>query len=196
MSTIFSVAFTAILSLARAPAVNVDAERPRLEELARSIAHAVEIRADLDAYLPGSVTPIPFKGPEARSAAALALVAIAFHESAFRADVATCKRVGNPDPSITLFQLNGAYGRGPYSQAELCASNKLAAERALYIFAHHGSRCGTPAGWFRGYAAGNCGRVSGAARRQCAIWERLAKRAGLRASCDVATVRREEPSAT
>lgn len=183
------VTLTAILSLAAPPAVDVDAERPRLEALAVAIAAAVDERDALATWLHGSVTPLPFRGQAAREATALALVAIAYHESAFAADVADCRRVGAFEPSITAFQLHGPFARGPYSRLEVCSAPRLAAERALFVLAHQGARCATPARWFSGYASGNCGRDVAAGRRQCAIWERLAQDAGLVASCDVAMVR-------
>lgn len=194
MSKLFDVTLSALLSLARAPAVDLPREQPRIERMARAITAAVEHRRDLDAWMPGSVIPLPFKGDAADEGAALALVAIAFHESALREDVQTCRKVGSFEPSITSFQLNGVFSRGSYSSRELCSSVHLAAERALYVFAHHGQRCRTPLSWHFGYSGGSCGRQNAAGRRQCAIWERLAKKAGLRASCSSPVVRRVSPT--
>lgn len=183
-----SVTLTAILSIAGPPSVDPVLERPRLERLARAIASTVEERDALASWLHGSVLPLPFRGSGARQASALALVAIAFHESAFRADVADCRRLGTFEPSITMFQLHGSFARGPHSKTDLCASVRLAADRALFVLAHQGHRCATPRQWHSGYASGNCARDVAAGRRQCAIWERLARDAGLKAHCGSALV--------
>jgi hypothetical protein len=187
--SLYDLTLTAILSLAGAPSVDVAKEQPRLERFAAAIVHAVDARADMAAWMPGSVVPLPFKGPEARAATALALVAIAFHESGFNAKVSDCRRLGAFEPSITAFQLHGVFSRGPYTMKELCRSPRLAAERALYVFSHHAGRCRTPLQWHSGYAGGNCGRAYAAAKRQCAIWERLTRAAGLTANCSSAVVR-------
>jgi hypothetical protein len=193
MSDLTTIALGAILTLARPPAVDPVAERPRLEDLAKTVAHVVDERDALATWLPGSVAPLPFRGPWARQATALALVAIAWHESGFAADVADCRRLGAFEPSISAFQLHGPWAWGPYTKAQICRSPRRAAERALFVLAHHGVRCRTPARWFSGYASGNCGRDVAAGRRQCAIWERLARGAGLDASCGRAVVTGREP---
>lgn len=173
--TLAELTTAAVLALAGQPSVDAVAERPRLEALAVAIAGAVDARHELDDWLPGSVAPLPWRGPTARQRAALALVAIAYHESGFRADVSDCRRVGYAEPSITAFQLHGPWAWGGYSKRELCRSPRLAAERALAVLAHHAKRCGT-ARAFQGYASGDCSRGSGAARRQEAIWRRLVAR--------------------
>lgn len=187
--TLADVILAAILPFVKAPTVDVIAERPRLEHMAQAIASAVEERDDLAHWL-GSVSPLPFVGPERRTATALALAAIAFHESGMSARVSDCRRVGAFEHSVTAFQLHGPFARGPYTEAAVCASPRLAAERALYVFALHGRRCTTPQAWFYGYASGNCGKSSAAGRRQCAIWERMSRAAGLSVSCGSARVER------
>lgn len=164
-----SLTLAAVLSLARGPAVDVATERPRLEALAHAIAGAVEQRAALDDWLPGSVLPLP--GTPERSA--LALVAIAYHESAFRADVSDCRTVGFAEPSITAFQLHGPWSWGGHTRRELCADVRLAASRALYVLARQSARCRSIERGFWGYASGNCGRSTKAAREIIAIWRRL-----------------------
>lgn len=183
MTRLAELALSAILSIARPPAVDVDAERPRLKEMAEAIADAVAERDMLAHWLPGLVRPLPFDGPDAREASALALVSIAAGESAFAAEVADCRRVGADHPSITAWQLLGRWASGPYSREELCASPRLAAERALWVLAVHAERCGTPAKAFAGYASGDCGRDSHAAREHCRRWGRLADAHGVSASC-------------
>lgn len=170
------MALAAILSL---HGTGAPADRPRLEELASAIVAAVEDREQAEAWLPGSA-PLPFT-PEL---SALALVAIAYGESRFSAEVADCRRIGHDLPSVTAWQIHGWWAFGPFTAAELCASPPRAAERALWVLAQHKERCSTPAAVFRGYASGNCGRDSRAAREHCRRWERLARRSGLAAKCE------------
>ena len=182
-----AIILAALLSVARAPAVDVGAERPRLEALATDVAGAAD-----------DVRGAPFAGPAAREAAGLALVAIALHESAFRADVQDCRRRGDPTKrrpegrSITLWQLLGPWAFGGHMSAELCASPRLAGAQALRVLARHAIRCSSSP-WlatFRGYAAGSCGRETWHRGREqgrvrCETWARLAARAGLvGATCD------------
>jgi hypothetical protein len=141
--SLFDITLAAILSVAKPPTVDVVGERPRLEDMAVAIVSAVEQRDHLHAWL-GSVAPLPFTGSGADAATALALVAIAYHESGFSARVADCRRIGAFERSVTAFQLHGPFARGSYTEAEVCASPRLAAERALYVFALHGHRCATP----------------------------------------------------
>ena len=99
-----AVALAAILATARAPAVDVAAERPRLEALAATIAHAAQAH-------PWALGAEP---------AALALVAVAHHESGYRAEVADCRITGDrhrgegptEGASVGLWQLHrGQIGR-------------------------------------------------------------------------------------
>lgn len=160
-----------------------------LSDLATSIAGAVTAADELYGYLPHAgrgtsdeVLPLPFAGPDGPSLSALALTAIAFGESALDPAVADCRIVGSDHPSITSFQLLGPWARGPYSRAELCASSRLAAERALWVFSRH-ARAGHVRRWFDGYASGS-GVANDAGRKRCALWERLARKAGfVNASC-------------
>lgn len=154
-------------------------ERSHLAVLSSAIVAAVEDREQAEAWLPGSA-PLPFT-PEL---SALALVAIAYGESRFSAEVADCRRIGHDLPSVTAWQIHGWWAFGPFTAAELCASPSRAAKRALWVLAQHKERCGTPASVFRGYASGNCGRDSRAAREHCRRWKRLARRSGLAANCD------------
>jgi hypothetical protein len=189
LATLTSLALSAILSIARPPAVDVDAERPRLEAFAASIADAVVSRDEISHWLDGSAAPLPLRGEAAAEGTVLLLVAIAGHESGFRAEVADCRIVGARG-DVTAFQLLGVFARGGYSKAELCASPKLASGQALWVLARYGQRCRTPICIFRGYAAGNPAIRSAAASRQCALWVRLACAHGLEASCSSRVVRK------
>lgn len=183
---LFAIALDALVALARAPAVDIDVERPRIEALAESMAAAVEYADELAAWLPGAgtrtelVLPLPFTGLRAREATVLALAAIAKGESDLAADVADCRRGG---PAWTTFQIEPPWGFGQYTKAKLCSSQSRAADRALWVLSFHADRCGTPAAAFRGYSSGDCSKPSRAAAAHCRRWERLSLAAGLTASC-------------
>lgn len=177
--SLFDITLAAILSL---PGTSAPADRPRLEELAGAIVFAVEDREMAEAWLPGAA-PLPFGGPHAAEASAIGLVSLAYGESRFAAEVADCRRVGVDFPSITMWQLHSRWAFGPFSRDELCSSPHAAAKRALWVLAHHGAKCLTPAAAFRGFASGDCGRDSKAAREHCRRWERLGARAGLALRC-------------
>jgi hypothetical protein len=195
VTAVITAALAALLSQARVPAVDVVAERQRLEAMAAAIAGAVEEADELASWIPGAgelhadVLPLPFTGSRAAEATALALVAIAAGESRLAADVADCRRVGSDHPSITSWQLHGAWSFGPYSRTELCRSTRLAAERALWILSHHAAKCATPMGAFLAYASGSCSVRSAAGEEHCHRWERLCAAAGIVASCDMKEVR-------
>lgn len=152
----------AILTLARPPAVDVATEQPRLESFAAAIESAVE---HVETRL-------------SRADAAMALVAIASHESGFASDVADCRRTGDHGKSITAFQLLRGPAWGGYSRADLCASPELAAHQALRVLAANGQRARTPLGLFSAYAGHVRGGPSKAARDMCSLWERLVRRPG------------------
>jgi hypothetical protein len=171
--TLSELTIAAVLAFARGPAVDPVAERPRLESFGRAIASAVHDRQALLEWLPGSMAPLP-STPERTS---LALVAIAFHESSFRAEVSDCRIVGFAEPSITAFQLNGRWAWGPYTKRQLCRSPRLAAERALYVLSAQAQRCGSLERAFMGYASGNCARNTKAGRELVALWKRALERA-------------------
>lgn len=177
----------AILSLASAPAVVLPDDHRRLEALAADIVHVVEQHDVVSGWL--DEPPLPFRGPHRRLASVMALVAINHHESRFRADVADCRVVGSDFPSITGYQLLGHFAFGPYSPRELCRSGRLAAERSLAVMAFHAARCGTPGAMFRGYASGDCGKHTEAARARCKTWMRLTMKAGLVTECGILEIR-------
>jgi len=143
----------AILSLLP-PKADLDAERARLAPFALAIEDAVR-----------EAPAIPFSGDAAREATALALVAIASHESGFQQRVITCEKLGAAGDA-TAFQLLGPMALGPYTRKQVCASPRLAAERAIHVLAVQAGvavkGAGCPRGpWlaaWQGYASGRCGR--------------------------------------
>lgn len=164
--TLTELVIAALLALRPVPE-----DRPRLEDFGRDIAAVVHEREAEAAWLPGSVDPLPLGTPERT---ALALVAIAQHESGLRAEVADCRVTGDVGQAFTAFQLRGPFAFGGHSVRSLCRSPRRAARRALAVLARHG-RCGE-AQAFYGYASGRCDRPSSAARRQIKIWRELVAR--------------------
>lgn len=185
--TLFEITIAALLSVARPPAVDVVADRTRLEAMAAAIAGAVETADDplVAAWL--GEPQLPLTGHRAREATALALVAIAAHESALRADVADCRRTGDHGRSITTWQLMRGRSWGRHTRRELCSSVAIAARQALAVFAGNGARASTAGGLFASYAGGR--RPSRASREMCRLWERLTRAAGIDASCSRRSVR-------
>lgn len=180
--SLFEITLAAILSVVRPPAVDVNdhAEQHRLVTVAHDIVLAAELHDGA-----------PFRGPARKEALALALVAIALHESAFSAKVATCEVTGDvplgrkrwEGRSISTFQLHTGRAWDGHRRREICGNPALAAYLAAKVLRMH-APSGTPGGYFRGYASGNSGMPTTAARRRCATWERLARGAGLMgASC-------------
>jgi hypothetical protein len=81
---------------------------------------------------------------------AWALTATQFEESHFRGDIESCAVTGDGGAAVTAWQLHRHWWAG-YSQAELCASNRLAsslAASALTVLSH---RTGGMVGALRGY---------------------------------------------
>lgn len=175
--TLAQITLIAILTLVRAPAVDITdhREQHRLVTLSEDIALAAELHDGA-----------PFHGPARKEALALALVSIALHESAFSWRVATCRVTGDrmpwqrewEGPSITVWQLRAGKAWDGLTRRQLCTNQALAAYNAVKVLRLYATS-GTPGGFFRGYASGNSGMPTKAARRRCATWERLALDAGL-----------------
>lgn len=175
--TLSQLTLIAVLSLVRAPAVDINdhAEQHRLVTLAEDIALAAELHDGR-----------PFKGTARKEALALALVSIAMHESAFMRDVETCRRTGDvplgrkpwEGESISSWQLHAGRAWDGHRRREICLNPSLAAYLAAKVLRLY-APSGTPGGFFRGYASGNSGRPTTAARKRCSTWERLARDAGL-----------------
>jgi len=130
---------------------------------------------------------IPFTGPAASQATALALLEIAWHESGFRSKVEDCRITGDPPTghskitegrAISLFQLqsNNWYDlfemtntKPPrhrrYSRDAICKSNPLAARLALHALmrqamtARASTKPGGVAAMFYTYASGKGGKT-------------------------------------
>lgn len=101
---------------------------------------------------------------------ALALVALGKTESHFRRDVRRCKITGDGGKSITGWQIQHF---GPYTRDELCASDALAAERAIAIFNGYVKTCGSVERAFQGYTSGSCKSKNAHGQKAFATWEKL-----------------------
>jgi hypothetical protein len=161
------------LVLASHTHATTDDDRMRLHGVAQDVVAAVE-----------AAPALPFWGPAAHEASAVALVAVAHHESGMWAKVQSCE-VCNPESgwcdrgrSVTLFQLQGRTAWGGYSRQELCSSNAAATERALAVLARF-SRSPSTGRLFDGYAGRSLG-VGRAAREIDTMFLTKAKKAGLR----------------
>lgn len=174
--TLAQLVLIAILSVVRAPAVDIQshAEQARLVRLANDIAYAAELHDG-----------VPFRGPARRQALALFLVTMAKHEGDFSWKVATCRLTGDRMPwhkpdegrSISLFQLMSGKSWDGHTRREICTNQALAAYLAAKVLRLYSQS--SYGGMFNGYASGNGGLRTVAARKRCATWERLAAQAGL-----------------
>lgn len=161
----------ALLSLTHPPTID-DAQR------AADVLAPVALDRPLWA-VPSEVAP---DAPET-AATALLLAAIGYHESGFQHAVGSC-RVRGPGGSVTHYQLLGTHALGGWTVDEVCASNEVAARAALGVVELHARRCPTcvPAQWVAGYASGDMGKGSKAAREISDIWASLCRAGGL--TCD------------
>lgn len=174
--TLAELTLEAILSLNRPAA----APHERLRAVAEDIAFVAKL-AD----------GAPFTGPARIEAAALALAAIADHESGFQERVLDClvtgDRLDHHGPSegrsITIYMLMRPWAWDGHSRAEICSGGPLAPWLSLRVLRTHGARCTMVVSWFYGYASGNCGVRSDAGMRQCHTLERLARFSGIQVSC-------------
>jgi hypothetical protein len=113
-------------------------------------------------------------GPDGATVTALALSAIAWHESRMSARVQRCE--GRPLPSVTLWQLEGRVAFGGHTRTELCADTRLAASGALAMLGRY-SRRGSWHARFAGYHDGSMSTVAG--DEMAAILAVMLRRTGL-----------------
>lgn len=167
MPELSSVVLAAMLTVAKGPVSN---DTTRLTSIAQDISEAASARQ-------GEI----FKGGGADVALGMMLVAIAHHESGFLASVDTCTRRGDTGRSISLFQiLRGPNWEG-HSAEEICANRKLALRLALNVLVRplKPKVRLSPQQLLNAYVTGSPGRTTGSAKDMCAVWERLARGAGL-----------------
>lgn len=128
----------------------------------------------------------PFTGDDSELSAAMALVAIGWHESGFKPDIVHCRWKGDSGRSVSAWQLWGPWAWFGHTHDEVCGSTRLAATLAVRVLGVHAVRCSRSSwrGLFNGYASGDCSKPSRAATDMCASWQRLCVGAGLTVSCD------------
>lgn len=158
--------------------VRVACQTPELARycgIAEDVAHVTE-----------HASRLPFRGHAAQEATAVALIGIAWHESRLRGDVQDCSYCRkNPKAcdvgrSMSIYQLMRGRAWGPYSQKQICSSNRLATWLALRVLVMNAERAETPRGMFFGYASGDPGRNTRAGRELLNGWELRARANGLR----------------
>lgn len=96
---------------------------------------------------------------------AWALVATQHEESHWRVDVETCRVTGDGGRSVSAYQLGKWWWAG-YSQAEVCASNQLAASLAASALTVLSHRTGGLPGAMRAYVGCRPGDVRSVRRIQ------------------------------
>ena len=154
----FSLLFPLIFSMVARGQQLPDSEIWRVGDIAADICSVSEA-----APMPVGVMPT-----------ALALTAIAWHESRLSARVQRCE--GRPLPSVTLWQLEGRVAFGGHTRTELCADTRLAASRALAMLGRY-SRRGSWHARFAGYHDGSMSTVAG--DEMAAILAVMLRRTGL-----------------
>lgn len=132
-------------------------------------------------------TRLPFDGPAAKEASAIALLAVAHHESGLRANIQDCSLCDaaltdgsgwcDGGRSISMYQLMVGRAWAGHTREEICTDNRLATKLALRWLTHF-SRNATPATMFRTYA-GCKARSCPAADRINAGFEPLARKVGI-----------------
>jgi hypothetical protein len=180
MSPLVAHVFALVVSLAAAPAVDLSdpVEVARLQQTAEDVA---AVASEKDGY--------PFSGPARVEALAVALVVLAKYESDFSRRVDTCRLTGDrmtwhrpwEGYSISLWQLRAGRAWAGHTRRQICTDRRLAASLAVDVLALY-KNSGSVGGLFRGYASGNSGVDSKAARVRCASWEKHARAAGITAA--------------
>lgn len=169
MTPLWFLCLNALLSLATAAPLRDEAEawawcaEPE-NEIVCSMARDIAEVADSD--------PLPFAGKDAKGAGAVALVVVAWHESAHLdpgvIDCSACP-LGGPrcdrGRSVSAFQLHQGMAWRGNTREDICQDNVLAASLALHWLSYHGRRTKAVGGMYRGYAAGDPAIKSDAAVR-------------------------------
>lgn len=154
-------------------AVAPDAPMPA--QVCESLAAGKEHYCDVAVSIAEAAERAPiWDRPGGKEATALALAAIAKHESGVQRAVAVCKILGDDGdrvPTVSMFQLKKGKAWWGYTQPELCDINQVAAaDAALKTLALHKRGAWSIDFLFRGYASGNGGVQSRAAREISSIW--------------------------
>lgn len=123
------------------------------------------IAQGISAAVDTPISVLPFDGPAAKEASALALAVIAFNESGYRQEVRDCRVKGDNERSATVFQLIRGPGRLTYTEKEICSDDALAARLSLNVLTWY-MYTGTVKSIFQGYATGNAAIGSQGSKNQ------------------------------
>jgi hypothetical protein len=123
------------------------------------------IAQGINAAVDSPIVELPFDGPAAKEASAIALVAIARNESDFDQAVRDCRRKGDGGRSISTFQLINGPGRMKYSEKDICSDDALAARLGLNVLTWYKGVWEIKS-LFQGYATGSPSLTSRGATNQ------------------------------
>lgn len=155
----FVVILNLILALVKLPAVDAATVEARCK--AADLARYCAIAGDIEAVV--KAEPVAFDGPGAQTAAAVALVAVAWHESGFKAGVQDCSICTGANPwcdrgrSVSMFQLHEGRAWQGRTRQELCTDNRLAATLAHRLLTGNARKTGNTLGMFVSYAGSGRG---------------------------------------
>jgi hypothetical protein len=123
------------------------------------------IAQGINAAVEAPIAELPFDGPAAKEASAIALASIAKNESDFRQEVRDCRIKGDNGRSISVFQLIRGPGRLKYSEKDICLDDELAARLSLNVLTWY-KHTGATKFMFQGYGTGYANLTSQGARNQ------------------------------
>jgi len=125
-----------------------------------------------------------FCGEQNGEASALAMLAVAVHESGLQGsvqDCSICRRPGGwcPGGAVSLYQLVPGVAWGGFTRSEICSDNRVATLLASNVLTLHSGGHST-AHMYRGYASGDPLVFSRAAREIEAGFQRLLRHARIK----------------
>ena len=128
--------------------------KARPNENSAQMATYQAIAQGINAAVDAPIVELPFDGPAAKEASAIALASIAKNESDFRQEVRDCHIKGDNGRSISVFQLIRGPGRLKYSEKDICLDDGLAAKLSLNVLTWY-KREWSLKSLFQGYATGS-----------------------------------------
>lgn len=168
----------AALVLAAILAVPFPPPEPHARALADAIAdasHAAPLWVTGDAQEEGDI-------PAGEAATAAVLAGIAYHEVGFLERFARCRCRGAEcdfGRALGSWQLNGPLSRDGHDRAAICADDTLQARLAIGVLRRHQARAKTLPAMLRGFASGDPGMHTKAARELAGNVAKVCERMGL-----------------
>jgi len=153
----------------------------RMSGIARSMSGATNDAVDNDGIM--------WIGPSAQELNVLALAVTVHRESKFDKRIQYCYVRGDHGKSITLYQMmrpwalqrkEGNHWVTRFTTGELCGDVRLASGQALYLMREAQGGNPIPMRLFQQYTTGSPNKRVPRVVQRCMIWQRLAKRMGLR----------------